>query len=104
MIKAFTAILKEEIGPAAILARYGSEELVAVMLNTVDLAAYQTCEKVRNAVEAFDWTSIAPNLIVTVSAGISCTAQTDEPENLLRLAMEAMRDAKSTGKNKVVIS
>lgn len=104
VIKAFTAILKEEIGPAAILARYGSEELVAVMLNTVDLAAYQTCEKVRNAVEAFDWTTIAPNLIVTVSAGISCTAQTDEPENLLRLAMEAMRDAKSTGKNKVVIS
>ncbi|GGJ50061.1 diguanylate cyclase [Deinococcus roseus] len=104
VIKAFTAILKEEIGPAAILARYGSEELVAVMLNTVDLAAYQTCEKVRNAVEAFDWNSIAANLIVTVSAGISCTAQTDEPENLLRLSMEAMRDAKSTGKNKVVIS
>ncbi|GEM45720.1 diguanylate cyclase [Deinococcus cellulosilyticus] len=104
VIKAFTNILKEEIGPAAILARYGSEELVAVMLNTVDLAAYQTCEKVRNAVEAYDWTSIAPNLVVTVSAGISCTAQTDEPENLLRLAMEAMRDAKSTGKNKVVIS
>lgn len=104
VIKAFTEILKQEIGPAAILARYGSEELVAVMLNTVDLAAYQTCEKVRNAVEAFDWGTISANLVVTVSAGISCTAQTDEPENLLRLSMEAMRDAKSTGKNKVVIS
>lgn len=82
-----------------IACRYGGEELAIIMPNTVRDSAYEVAERIRKKIEK----SRFENLSITVSIGIAQTSNgIDTPERLLKLADEALYQAKEAGRNQVV--
>ncbi|MFK8024428.1 MAG: GGDEF domain-containing protein, partial [Ilumatobacter sp.] len=84
-----------------VIARFGGEEFVAVLIGTSIGDATSYAEKVRHLVEAIDWRDVAPELDVRVSAGV---AEGTRPEihDTLRRADHALYEAKHRGRNRTV--
>ncbi|MGE5094754.1 MAG: diguanylate cyclase [Betaproteobacteria bacterium] len=81
--------------------RYGGEEFVLVF-RALDLrAAAEICERVRRAVEAWDWKSIHPQLRVTLSIGLATSTSFENPQALLDTADHWLYEAKHRGRNQV---
>lgn len=101
---ALATVLKR---PGDLLARYGGEEFVALLPETDRQGARLIAEQMREAVKALalrhDYSSAAPH--VTVSLGVA--AMVPEPgtqaSELLERADRALNQAKSEGRDRVVI-
>ena len=83
--------------------RIGGEEFVLLLERTPLDVAVATGERLRRAIETYDWSTLRPGLAVTASIGL-WTA--DAPVST-RAAMEhadaALYAAKTTGRNRVVV-
>lgn len=91
--------------PGDMLARYGGEELVAILRNTDADGAQTIAENMRRAVEALAIPHDAnlPWGHVTVSAGVATgLGGALSPEDLIQSADQELYDAKATGRNRVV--
>ena len=84
-----------------ILARYGGEEFVVIFPVTTIEESLVACEKVRSAVETFEWSEIAPALSVTVSIGVASHARSESAAELLSAADHKPYEAKRPGKKQV---
>ena len=84
------------------LVRMGGEEFALLMPGTSSSEAVTVCERMRVALEAFDWATIVPGIVVTASFGVSTTGEFREVTDLLRAADEQMFKAKRAGKNRVL--
>ena len=85
-----------------IVARYGGEE-VLIFFSGIDLeAAAGACERLRLAVESYDWTQVHPDLRVTISLGLTTAAAADFPATLLA-ADQLLYQAKQGGRNMVKV-
>lgn len=81
-------------------ARYGGEELVAVLPHTQCKAAHTVAEKIRGTVEE----RFKGNLDVTISIGVACWRNDmNGPADLVQAADKALYAAKETGKNRVMV-
>lgn len=87
-------------------ARYGGEEF-AVILPQADLAStIQVAERIKTSLERFSRVQdIAAGLRITASIGLSGFPESDLklPEDLIRLADQALYRAKQIGKNRIVV-
>jgi len=81
--------------------RYGGEEFMLVFRSLDVRAASEICERIRRAVETFDWASIHPQLRVTLSLGLASSASFDEPQGILDAADHWLYEAKHHGRNQV---
>jgi len=81
-------------------ARYGGEEFALVFPQTDLRGALVACERLRQRVESYDWSTIHPQLKVTVSIGISSDPTLPDHEKLLA-ADEQLYAAKRAGRNRV---
>jgi two-component system cell cycle response regulator len=87
-------VRKSDIG-----CRYGGEELVVIMPQTDQHTAFEVAERIRIAVEKLRF----DGRHVTVSIGVSQTYSTiKNSKTLLKLADDALYQAKDEGRNKVV--
>lgn len=91
-------ILKEQIG--GLCARYGGEELVALLPGSNRDRAMQAAEGLRKALEAQEFGD-GESIRCTMSIGVATLAPTDTVETLLRKADNALYAAKNTGRNRV---
>lgn len=82
-----------------IVARYGGEEFVLVLPRTTLEAAIRVCERLRTAVEGHDWSSIHPDLRVSISLGLAADIHLSNHEKLLGAADAKLYEAKHAGKN-----
>lgn len=83
--------------------RYGGEEFLVLVTEAPTHEVSQAIvERVRAAVEAEDWPGIAAGLAVTVSAGLAVHRDDEGIEALLQRADEALYEAKTKGRNRVV--
>jgi PleD family two-component response regulator len=64
-------------------------------------SATEICERVRRAVEIYDWPSIHPQLRVTLSLGLSSSTSFDAPQGLVDAADHWLYEAKHHGRNQV---
>jgi PleD family two-component response regulator len=64
-------------------------------------AASEICERVRRAVESYDWASIHPHLRVTLSIGMAASTSFDHPDGLLDAADHWLYEAKHRGRNQI---
>jgi len=90
--------------PGDVVVRYGGEEFVMVFPETpltsdLRVGAWEVCERVRRAIEGYDWAAVQPGLSVTVSVGVA-EAPLSGAEALLDLADTLLYRAKSEGKNR----
>lgn len=92
VLKAVALILRETVGDAGKVGRYGGEEMVAVLDNAAG-DVKKIAEKIRKRVEE--------ETKVTVSVGYSRYREGVTAHELMKQADEAMYVSKKTGKNKV---
>jgi diguanylate cyclase (GGDEF)-like protein len=81
--------------------RFGGEEFMVIFRSLDMRAAAEACERMRRAVESWDWKSIHPQLRVTLSVGLSSSASLDHPEGLIDAADHWLYEAKRHGRNQV---
>lgn len=93
--------IADVLGSEGLLARYGGEELIALLPHTAREAAVQSAERLRRLVE--QRMADAPHA-VTVSIGVAALRDVGRAdlEELVRRADAALYTAKAAGRNRVV--
>ena len=86
----------------AFVARIGGEEFLVADRSRRPSAVAQLIERLRLDLATRDWTSVAPRLRVTVSAGVAMAAPGDTVRTLLERADQQLYAAKAAGRNRVV--
>ncbi len=97
----FKNSLRDEIDIAA---RYGGEEMIALLPETDIKGAYIVAERLRTAVAEHEFTGYKTTLHVTISIGISEFPSSDlNSDELIRKADTALYRSKEGGRNKTTI-
>ncbi len=97
-------ILKEKINQPALAARYGGDEFCVLLPGYALSAAYETAQEIISSIENIDLKNPEkfPSGKITVTAGIAVYPEhTEEVEQLLGLADQALYKAKNNKKNKI---
>jgi len=102
VLRDFAAIVRETMRVTDVFGRYGGEEFLLILVGIEAPSAAGPVERIRRAVEAKDWAAVAPELRVTVSAGLAHYRKGETVEELLHRADMALYDAKRAGRNRVV--
>lgn len=109
VLKGLGSYLKKHIRSSDVACRYGGEEFILILPNTNAEQSQIRGEVLRAGVENelrinFQKSNLPP---VTISVGIACFPSNDAtitPEKLIKLADNALYEAKSQGRNRVVIT
>jgi diguanylate cyclase (GGDEF)-like protein len=94
-------ILRAQCRLGDLAGRYGGEEFMLVFRHLEIAGAAEICERVRRAVEAWDWKSIHPHLRVTLSMGLASSASFDDAQGVLDAADHWLYEAKHHGRNQI---
>ena len=103
LLRLLASILRESLRKVDFLARIGGEEFVILMPSTTKEEAQQAAEKVRVAVEQGPFHFQEKRVPITVSIGIGEIAAGDSAELLFERADRHLYEAKSRGRNRVVV-
>ncbi|KAA0074328.1 GGDEF domain-containing protein [Tardiphaga sp. P9-11] len=102
VLRAFAISVFANIRTIDRFGRQGGEEFLLILPDTdIDLAI-QTLDRLRSLITELNWSAIAQNLTLTISAGISAIRHNDTPEDILARADLALYRAKDTGRDRVV--
>ena len=101
VLRTLAQLLTSHVRQTDLVARYGGEEFVLVLSETDADAARIVCEKVRTAVEQYPWSSLAPDLALTVSIGYCADTSLQSAERMLAEADAELYAAKAAGRNRV---
>lgn len=107
VLKEVAGVARRALRDVDILARYGGEELIALLPETSPEEAWRAAERVRMGVEAMRLTcrTVSPpeQVRCTASIGVSTApgAGIETPEQLVQLADECLYEAKQGGRNQV---
>jgi diguanylate cyclase (GGDEF)-like protein len=103
-LKIVADIIKKEKRNTDIAARYGGEEFVVMMPHTSSLNGYVLAERIRHAVEKTSITHNQLSIALTISGGLaSFPLNSENPNDLLRMADDAVYLAKGAGKNAICL-
>jgi diguanylate cyclase (GGDEF)-like protein len=95
-------VMRDNCRSNDLVARYGGEEFVLMFVETPLAGARHTCEKLRQLIQAVDWTAVHEGLPpVTVSIGLACWTHDAPQPNVLGQADEQLYRAKRSGKNRL---
>ncbi len=104
VLKAVALLINEEKRVADFLARYGGEEFALILPGIDKETARTVAEKFRRKIEVTTFKFENYNINLTVSAGVTDVKTEDEvPTDVVKRADEALYQAKSEGRNKVVV-
>jgi two-component system cell cycle response regulator len=90
------------IRPYDTLGRYGGEEFLVLAPSCNSSGAVKLAERIRESIQALPMPSVAGPVSITASCGVavSTSAKPLDPQELLRLADEALYRAKENGRNR----
>lgn len=104
VLKAVADILKNSFRKTDLLYRYGGEELVIIMPETYVDNALIPIQRLRQAIEDFEFDYNGIKTHQTVSIGLSMNYQEFETHTaILKSADEALYRAKESGRNRVIV-
>ncbi len=84
------------------LARYGGEEIIAILPGAAASDAKKVAEKIRECIEKTVFWHNGVHFSVTVSAGLTAVTATDkEPDTIFSRVDSAMYEAKKCGRNRI---
>ena len=99
VLQQLARILTAQLRGRDLVARLGGEEFVVIFDAEGAIDALPVSERMRVAVERFDWHTVGSRLAVTVSIGLASRTFQDAPEQLLAAADTALYEAKRAGRN-----
>lgn len=105
VLREFASRIRSSVRGADLACRYGGEEFVVIMPDTLPDAAAAIAERLRAAIETLEFhlSPGGPTIHLTASMGISSNlAGADTPEQMLKQADLALYQAKHNGRNQVV--
>lgn len=99
VVKRISSLLR----PYDVIGRYGGEEFLLVLPNCSESQASDIAERLRHGVMVSPVACAPASIPVTISIGITVTTMSgsQEPEQLIHLADEAVYQAKQAGRNRV---
>jgi diguanylate cyclase len=100
-LRTFAITIFANIRPADRFGRYGGEEFLLLMPETSGEAAARMLERLRMIVAELDWSAFAPNMNVTISAGVAALRDNDNADTFLARADSALYSAKAQGRNRI---
>lgn len=103
VLQVLAQMLRDNTRASDLLLRWGGEEFLVVLPDTVPDRAFEVCERLRQAVEAYAWVQLAPDLDVTLSIGLA-NAPPYATDLLVVRAESAMLRAKYLGRNRVALA
>lgn len=101
VLQEFASRCSEIVGDDGLFARFGGEEFVVLLSDTVECSATQTAERLRAAIATRGFTIPAGTLDVTVSGGLSYRSAGEDLSQTISRADEALYAAKHAGRNRV---
>lgn len=102
VLQKFSEILRNSIREIDYAARFGGEEFVLLLVNTDIEQSINVAERIREAIENYNFSDIAPALNVTTSIGIANFKMFNSLQETLMTADNRMYQAKELGRNKVI--
>ncbi len=103
VLKVMGKLLRENLRTNDIPIRYGGEEFLIILPDCTSGSAHTIIERIRCALESYDFSRIDPEMSVTSSFGIAELQHSDDFESLLKRADQALYQAKKNGRNRVCI-
>jgi diguanylate cyclase (GGDEF)-like protein len=94
-------LLEETRRATDTLARYGGEEFILLLPGAGLDTAMLALERTRKHIERHDWSRIAPDLKVSISAGIAAWKPGETLAQVIDRADAALYEAKHAGRNRV---
>ncbi len=108
VLKAVAQTARSRLREVDLIARYGGEELIALLPETAPTDALRVCERVREAIESLGLEHLGPEGLarevrLTASLGVATVPATDlaSAEALLMAADTSLYAAKGAGRNRV---
>lgn len=90
VLKRIALTLRAHIREADMAARLAGDEFVIVFKNAEPAIAQQACARIAQAVQAFDWSQLAPGLQASISIGVAMAQPGDTVETLTHRSDAAM--------------
>lgn len=94
---------RAELRPSDQIGRLGGEEFLVVLHSATAEQAREIAERLRVAVERLDFASIAPDLRVTISLGVSVASEYDAG-SAIAAADAMLYRAKESGRNRIEVT
>jgi diguanylate cyclase (GGDEF)-like protein len=98
--------MQDALRTSDVCARYGGEEFAMLLPNTSGENAYYVAERVRRTLQRTRYTGLGlpADVNITISVGVStCPRDATTLDDLMRLADEALYQAKAEGRDRVVV-
>ncbi|GGC86458.1 tetratricopeptide repeat-containing diguanylate cyclase [Undibacterium terreum] len=95
------ALIRSCLRSGDMAARIGGEEFALVLDRTKEARSVEACNRIRKAIENYDWGVIAPGLRVTMSFGVTHIQTGDDLKGMMTRADSALYRAKRNGRNRV---
>jgi diguanylate cyclase (GGDEF)-like protein len=81
--------------------RYGGEEFLLVLPDTLGDSAANILDRLRVIIAGLDWSAFSPDMRVTISAGVATLRPDETEDSLLARADNALYAAKARGRNRI---
>lgn len=108
ILKSIAKILKDNIRSIDVVARYGGEEYVMLLLETSPKGVTFVAEKLRQIVDATNFAAddpqAPPHVTISIGAAQFPHSQAESYLDLVEIADHALYEAKRQGKNRVVFN
>ena len=98
ILKKLAEMLINQTRKSDIVARFGGEEFLILLPNTIILKAHKVAERIRNAVER---KSFMKKYNVTVSGGLTYYKKNDKMQKMKERVDKALYKAKEGGRNDI---
>jgi diguanylate cyclase (GGDEF)-like protein len=102
VLQKFSEIIQNSIREIDYAARFGGEEFVLLLVNTDIEQSLNVAERIREALETYNFSDIAPALNITVSIGLANFKKFNSLQETLMSADNHMYKAKESGRNRVI--
>lgn len=108
VLKTVAKIMKSCIRDEDLASRYGGEEFTVMLNNASRVDSMAIAERIRTAIESYDFEYKQQHMKVTISGGVSIFSQDNNPitstKALVDQADQALYISKRTGRNKITFA
>ncbi len=101
ILKEISSFLKNSVRSSDIVARYGGEEMIIMLMGADLKIAISIAEKLREGIEKYKFTYGKNMLSVTASFGVAVLKDSDSMDSLIERADKGLYKSKEWGRNKV---